>query len=67
MATYSKTVENVSAHSGVSRERIQAALDDLMNNKYLNMTEKKYHGKKPKILEADWNKLKADGLWKEKA
>ena len=34
MATYSKTVENVSAHSGVSRERIQAALDDLMNNKY---------------------------------
>ena len=31
------------------------------------MTEKKYHGKKPKILEADWNKLKADGLWKEKA
>lgn len=67
MATYSKTVENVSSHSGVSRERIQAALDDLMNNKYLNMTEKKYHGKKPKILEADWNKLKADGLWKEKA
>ena len=67
MATYSKTVENVSSHSGVPRERIQAALDDLMNNKYLNMTEKKYHGKKPKILEADWNKLKADGLWKEKA
>ena len=63
MATYSKTVENVSSHSGVSKERIQAALNDLMNNKYLNMTEKKYKGRKPKILEADWNRLKEDGLW----
>ena len=63
MATYSKTVENVSNHSGISRERIQNALDDLMNNKYLNMTEKEYRGKKPKILEADWKRLKKDGLW----
>lgn len=63
MATYSKTVENVSAHSGVSKERIQAALNDLVNNKYLNMTEKKYKGKRPKILEADWKKLREDGLW----
>ena len=63
MATYSKTIENVSNHSGISRERIQNALDDLMNNKYLNMTEKKYRGKKPKILEADWNRLRQDGLW----
>ncbi len=63
MATYSKTVENVSAHSGVSRERIQTALNDLMNNKYLNMTEKRYKGKKPKILEADWKRLREDGLW----
>ena len=63
MATYSKTIENVSNHSGISRERIQNALDDLMNNKYLNMTEKEYRGKKPKILEADWKRLKKDGLW----
>lgn len=63
MATYSKTVKNVSEHSGVSRERIQSALDDLMNNKYLNMTEKNFHGKRPKILEADWKRLKHDGLW----
>lgn len=65
MATYSKTVEHVSAHSGVSRERIQAALDDLMNNKYLFMEEKKYHGKTPKILTADWKRLKQDGLWEK--
>ena len=63
MATYSKTVENVSAHSGVSKERIQAALNDLMNNKYLNMTEKSYKGKRPKILEANWDRLREDGLW----
>ena len=63
MATYSKTIENVSNHSGISRERIQNALDDLMNNKYLNMTEKEYRGKNPKILEADWKRLKKDGLW----
>ena len=63
MATYSKTVENVSAHTGISRERIQVALNDLMNNKYLNMTEKKYKGKKPKILEANWKRLREDGLW----
>ena len=63
MATYSKTVENVSAHSGVSRERIQAALDDLMNNKYLSLEEKSFHGKKPKILTADWKRLEQDGLW----
>ncbi len=63
MATYSKTIENVSAHSGISRERIQTALNDLMNNKYLFMEEKKYRGKKPKILIADWKRLKQDGLW----
>lgn len=65
MATYNKTVENVSAHSGVSRERIQAALDDLMNNKYLNLEEKNFRGKKPKILTADWNRLEQDGLWEQ--
>ena len=49
MATYYKTIDNVSAHSGVSRERIQAALDDLMSNKYLAEEEKQYRGKKPKV------------------
>jgi hypothetical protein len=63
MATYNKTIENVSSHSGVSRERIQSALDDLMNNKYLMVEEKQYRGKKPKILKVNWKRLEDDGLW----
>ena len=65
MATYGKTIESVSAHSGVSKERIQAALNDLMNNKYLNLEEIKYHGKKPKILTVDWERVEQDGLWEK--
>ena len=44
MATYSKTIENVANHNKVSRDRIKTALDELMNNKYVTMEEKKYHG-----------------------
>ena len=65
MATYGKTIESVSAHSGVSKERIQVALNDLMNNKYLNLEEIKYHGKKPKILTVDWERVEQDGLWEK--
>ena len=50
---------------GTSFEGIQAALDDLMNNKYLNLEEKNFRGKKPKILTADWNRLEQDGLWEQ--
>ena len=63
MATYYKTIDNVSAHSGVSRERIQAALDDLMSNKYLAEEEKQYRGKKPKVLVVNWDRLEEEGLW----
>ena len=63
MATYYKTIDNVSAHSGVSRERIQAALDDLMSNKYLAEEEKQYKGKKPKVLVVNWDRLEEEGLW----
>ena len=62
MATYYKTIDNVSAHSGVSRERIQAALDDLMSNKYLAEEEKQYRGKKPKVLVVNWDRLEEEGL-----
>ena len=67
MATYAKTIENVSAHSGVSRERIQMALDDLMNNKYLTVEERQYRGKKPKVLKVNWNRLEKEGVWKQKS
>ena len=66
MATYNKTIENVASHSGVSRERIQSALDDLMNNKYLFEEEQRYKGKRPKILKANWRRLEQDGLWRDK-
>lgn len=66
MATYTKTIENVSSHNGISKERIKSALDDLMNNKYLTIEEKKYHGKKPKVLRVNWRRLKEDGLWGNK-
>lgn len=66
MATYHKTIDNVSSHSGVSRERIQAALDDLLNNKYLLVEEKQYRGKKPKVLKVNWKRLENDGLWGKK-
>ena len=65
MATYSKTIENVSVHSGVSRDRIQAALDDLLNNKYLFVEEQQYRGKNPKILKANWKRIEQEGLWEK--
>ena len=67
MATYGKTLENVSSHSGISREKIQMALDELMNNKYLLEEEKQYRGKKPKVLRVNWKRLENDGLWKNKS
>lgn len=66
MATYGKTIENVSSHSGISREKIQMALDDLMNNKYLLEEEKQYHGKRPKVIKVNWKRLEKDGLWNNK-
>ncbi len=66
MATYKKTIDNVSSHNGISRDRIKDALDALMNNKYVTEKEKQYHGRKPKVLVADWKRLREDGLWGNK-
>ncbi len=66
MGTYNKTIENVSEHSGVSRDRIQKALDDLMNNKYITEETKYHKGKRPKVLVVNWKRAIKDGLWQKK-
>ena len=65
MAAYNKTIENVSEHSGVSRDRIQKALDDLMNNKYITEETKYYKGKRPKVLVVNWKRAIQDGIWRK--
>ena len=66
MGTYGKTIEKVADHSGVSREKIQKALDDLMNNKYITEEVKYYKGKKPKVLQVNWKRAEKDGIWRRR-
>lgn len=60
-ATYRKTIINVAEHSGVSQDRIQNALDELLNQKYLYETEAEYRGRKIKLLQVDWNRVEQKG------
>lgn len=61
-ATYWKTITNVAEHNGISKQRIQSALDDLLSNKYLIEESTNYKGKTPKVLKADWKRIKCNGL-----
>lgn len=62
-ATYWKTINNVSQYQQISKERIQAALDYLLKNRYINEKDVNYKGKINKILYVDWKKVKQDGIW----
>lgn len=64
-ATYWKTVKNVAEHNGLSEERIQVALDDLMNQKYIAEHEVNVYNGKMRVLNVDWLKLEKDGVWKK--
>lgn len=63
MATYWKTITNVSERCGISQDRIQHAMDDLICKKYVTEEEYKYKGSRPRLLVVDWDRLKTDGLW----
>ena len=65
VGTYQKTIESVSEYNGVSKEKIQFALDDLLNNKYIVEETRNYRGQKPKVLKVNWKRLEKDGIWKK--
>ena len=64
--TYWKTVRYVSEYNGVSEDRIQTALDELLDKKYIMENEVlPKQGMKTKILKVSWKKLIEDGIWKQ--
>ena len=66
-ATYWKTISNVAEHNKVTKERVEISLQELIDRRYLYEIETEYHGKKSKILDVDWNRVRKDGVWKETA
>lgn len=66
VGTYNKTIESVSEYSGISKEKIQFALDDLLSNKYIVEEQRNYRGGKPKVLKVNWKRLERDGMWNRK-
>lgn len=66
LPSYWKTIESVASYNRVPKNRVKAALDGMISQKYIEVIQKKA-GKNREfthlLLEVDWNRLKADGLW----
>ena len=64
--TYGKTVKSVSEYNHVPYEKVKLALDNLLKQKYILEKEQMgYRGHMVTVLEVDWDRLNADGLWTE--
>ena len=64
--TYGKTVKSVSDYNHVPYEKVKLALDNLLKQKYILEKEQMgYRGHMVTVLEVDWDRLNADGLWTE--
>ena len=64
--TYVKTVKSVSEYNHVPYEKVKLALDNLLKQKYILEKEQMgYRGHMVTVLEVDWDRLNADGLWTE--
>lgn len=63
-ATYWKTVKLVSEYSKVSEDNVQVALDELINQKYIEEKEEMHRcGTKMRVLNVYWDRLAKDGIW----
>lgn len=64
--SYWKTVESVASYNHVPKNRVRTALDGMISQKYIAVEVKK-SGKdkehRQQLLEVDWERLQADGLW----
>lgn len=66
LVTYWKTINSVADYNHVSDDKVKQALDNLIKQKYLYEKQVSgYKGKKVTVLKADWNRMEADGIWKE--
>ena len=65
-ATYWRTTTNVSTYNKISQDRIQAALDYLIKNRYIIEYDARHNGNVVKILSVDWKKVNADNIWERK-
>lgn len=67
--SYWKTIENVASYNHVPKSRVKLALDGMISQKYIEVIapsgKNKSQTKKLKLLEVDWERLQADGLWSE--
>lgn len=62
--TFLKTVEAVAEHNHVSQEAIHAALQEMVDKGYAYQREIPVaFNRKIKIICADWDRLREDGLW----
>ena len=60
------TVKSVSEYNHVPYEKVKLALDNLLKQKYILEKEQMgYRGHMVTVLEVDWDRLNADGLWTE--
>lgn len=66
LPSYWKTIESVASYNHVPKNRVKVALDGMISQKYIEVIQKKA-GKNREfthlLLEVDWNRLQADGLW----
>ena len=62
-ATYHRTVQSVAKRNDIIKDRIQNAMDDLINNKYIGETDRYYKGRRTRVLEANWQRLQEEGMW----
>jgi len=64
--SYWKTVENVASYNHVPKSRVRTALDGMISQKYIAVEVQRYgHDRehRQQLLEVDWERLQADGLW----
>lgn len=67
MVTYWKTINSVADYNHVPNDKVKAALDNLLKQKYLYIEEEiGYSGQVISVLKADWGRLATDGLWCDK-
>ncbi len=67
MVTYWKTINSVADYNHVPNDKVKAALDNLLKQKYLYIEEEiGYSGQIISVLKADWSRLATDGLWYDK-
>ncbi len=62
-ASFIKTVENVSSKFNADKELVKKALEELIDGKYILQYEAKIGQKNVRLLRADFEKSKADGVY----